>query len=251
MESTDDYINYPHLYEDIKVDEEQKVKKTLKISGTYGDKVKLRLDGGYVGTKYDDTARIKSVDIENSTVHTYLHGSFDFSRIACSYKVSEQADKEYLDCIKRLFYNRNIRIGSILETIEDEIKRFTVEDIIYPNMVDVFEPMIKFTFNCDILENSSSVILIQDMDDFSRKYVSVFCPFTYEEELSNLLAKHLKFGKIENSEKYIKELVEFNKNFTNKEIHKKFQKFQYDMAQNSLKQERKVIIPLDWLENNI
>jgi len=251
MESTDDYINYPHLYEDIKVNDEQKVKKSLKISGTYGDKVKLRLDGGYVGTKYNNTARIKSVDIENSTVHTYLHGSFDFSRISCSYKVSEQADKEYLDCIKILFYNRNIRIGSILETTEDEIKRFTVEDIIYPNMVDVFEPMIKITFNCDVLENSSSVILIQDMDEFTRKYLSVFCPFTYEEELSNLLNNYLRFGKIENTEKYIQELVEFNKKFANEEIYKKFQKLQYDMAQNSLKSERKVIIPLDWLENNI
>jgi hypothetical protein len=61
----------------------------------------------------------------------------------------------------------------------------------------------------------------------------------------------LNYGKIKDSKDYIKDLIQFNKEYVEKEIYKKFQKFQYDMAQNSLKQERKVIIPLEWLENNI
>ena len=240
----------------LNISTEEKVKKTLKISGTYGDKVKLRLDGGYIGTKYNDTARIKSVDIENSIIHTYLHGSFDFSRISCSYKVSEQADKEYLDYIKMFFDINNIRIGSMLETrIKEEsvFQKFEVVDIIYPNLIDVFEPIVKISMIDDVfeIENYSSVILIDDKDEFTRKYVSVFCPFTYEEKLSNLLDKHLNYGKIKDSKDYIKDLIQFNKEYVEKEIYKKFQKFQYDMAQNSLKQERKVIIPLEWLENNI
>ena len=81
-----------------------KEKKKIKISGTFGDTVKLYLDG-YVGTKYGDFLKIKSIDQEKKYVYLYGHGDggYDYSRISGSCKISEDANKEYLRTLESMF----------------------------------------------------------------------------------------------------------------------------------------------------
>lgn len=171
--------------------------KNIKISGTYGDPVNLRLDCGYISTKYGDTARIKSVDVDTQTVDTYMYGSFDFSRISSSWKVCPDADAEYIETINSFFKSVGIRIGTVLSFNENlEV----IEKIIMPNMVDIFEP---------VIITNERTILISDKDDFHKNNTVYFTPYTFEEKIDNLLTSHTNYSnEIRDVEKYKKELLE-------------------------------------------
>lgn len=175
----------------------ESVKKKIKISGTYGDPVKLRLDGGYVSTKHGDTARIKSVDVDTQTVDTYMYGRFDFSRISSSWKVSTDADAEYIETINSFFKRIGIKIGTVLSFNEN---LETIENIIMPNMNDIFEP---------VIITNERTILISDKDDFHKNNAVYFTPYTFEEKIDNLLSSHTNYNnEIRDVNKYKKELLE-------------------------------------------
>ncbi len=91
----------------------------IRISGTYGDKVTLYLDG-YVSTKYGDLLKIKSVDEIKSEVDTYGNGTYDYSRISFSSPISKAANKEYIAHIEQYIKRMKIKEGSIIKYRADE-----------------------------------------------------------------------------------------------------------------------------------
>lgn len=169
----------------------------IKISGVYGDEVSLYTDG-YVYTKYGDFLKIKSVDVDSKTVHTYLGGSFDFSRISHSSKATKSVNKSYLENLITDFHDKGIRIGSELTFDGCKLK---ITSIVFPNMVDTFEPF--------LFVNTHIPIVIKDYDDFNRDYkiVEETIPYTLEEKITKILYKNTRgFNDVE-IETTVKELM--------------------------------------------
>ncbi|MFM2394615.1 MAG: hypothetical protein RLZZ546_2597 [Bacteroidota bacterium] len=192
-------------------------KKKIKISGTYGDKVKLYLDG-YVSTKYGEFLKVKSVDQENSYV--YLYGCGDdglgYSRISSSCKVSEDTNKDYLNSLEYMFKRLKLKEESIIKFKFSEnapVETFKILKITYPSLTEMdFVP--KLTLE-NLQDYEKVEITLNDFDDFQRiNLVSVeFTPYTLEEKLYNLLSESSDYnGAIKDKDKYINNLLEIIKN---------------------------------------
>lgn len=198
--------------------EDVNVPKTkIKISGTYGDKVKLHLDG-YVSTKYGDFLKVKSVDQEKGYVYLYGcgYGGYDYSRISGSCKVSEAANEEYLNSLKAMFKRLKLKDESIIKfrfSEEAPVETFKVVKITYPSLIDTdFVP--KLTLE-SVHDYEVFEISLNDFDDFKRIFlVSVeFTPYTFEEKIINLLDESVDYsGNIKDRDTYIKNLLEIIKN---------------------------------------
>lgn len=198
--------------------ETEKIKnEKIKISGTYGDKVKLYLNG-YVWTKYGDFLKIKSVDQEKGYVYLYGcgEGGYDYSRISGSCKVSEDANKEYLRSLEYMFERLKIKEKSIIKFRFSEtspIEIFKVVNIIYPTLNDNdFVPRLTLE---KVNNFETYEISLNDLDDFKSKFlVNVeYTPYTLEEKLRNHLDENSKFdGTIKDKDTYISTLLEIIKN---------------------------------------
>ena len=90
-----------------------KTKNSIKISGTFGDEVKLYLDG-YVHTKYSDIEKIKSVNVEEHNVELYDGSTIDFGRISFSTPNSKESGIEYLKFLSDKLNQLKLKIDSII-----------------------------------------------------------------------------------------------------------------------------------------
>jgi len=194
------------------------MKNKIKISGTYGDPVNLHLNG-YVGTKYGDFLKIKSVDVENRTIHFHDDTSLEFSRISYSTPSDKPSDKEYLNALSHKISNLKIKKDSIIKykvDIDSPILEFKVLDIIYPKLKDDYLPKLKL----EQLESGIiNEITIKDFDVFTReKLVEVlFTPYTLDEKLIFLLDKYTDYSglRLLDKTKYLTELEDLFKETIN------------------------------------
>ena len=171
------------------------IENKLKISGTYGDRVKLHLDG-YVNTKYGKMLKIKSVDIEGKCISFYGGEKLDFSRISSSYKDNEESFELYKSELISKLFRLGIKSRSIIKYEDSE---FIIAKI---SIIDY----------CIVFESDSKLkLVITDFDNLQKIEV-LFTPYTLSEKLSNLLSKHSNFGdKIMDRDEYLKQLEEFIK----------------------------------------
>jgi hypothetical protein len=192
------------------------MKNKITILGTYGDFVNLHLDG-YVGTKYGDFFKIKSVDIENITINFHDDTSLDFSRISYSCPKNKQSDKEYLDSLNHKISNLGIKLNSVIKYKNHStapILDFKIVDIIYPKLKDEdYLPKLKLKSNSEEITE----VVIKDFDGFSRENLVevAYTPYTLDEKLINLLSKHTDYSgeRLMDKTKYLTELKElFNGN---------------------------------------
>ncbi len=176
--------------------------KKLTISGTYGDKVRLVIDG-YISTKYGDFFKIINVDVEKNTIKTYGGGDYDFSRISSSC-TKKQGDKFYLEYIDSYFKRLNIRNNTILKY---EDKEYKVDEIILPSLTETdFLPKIVFV-RTDGLE--LKMLKIEDFEIFSRQVEIIHSNLTLEEKIEKHLKESLNFNDtLKNKEEYLKKLIE-------------------------------------------
>jgi hypothetical protein len=195
---------------------------SIKITGSYGDEVKLHPDG-YITTKNGDIFKIKSIDIDKQIVECY-GGSKHFSYISQSTKKSQDSDNYYLTELKDYFDRMGIKTGSIIDYkhIQDNfgVKSLKVLDIIYPTLQgDDYLPRLK-------VENtetySTYIVSIENFNTFENmEMLKVhFTPYTLEEKLKNLLDNSMDIdGNIEDEETYIKYLLKiFNEELENRTI---------------------------------
>lgn len=192
---------------------EEPKKEKIKISGTYGDKVKLHLNG-YVYTKYNEMFKIKSVEQEKRFIYLYGcgEGGYDYSRIAGSCKVSEDSNNEYLNYIKYMFEILKLKEDSIVKyrfNNETTIETVKLVKITYPTLLENdYVPKITL----ERLEEYELIELsLDDFDEFKQNnLVSVeFTPYTFEEKLEILLDDMCDFrGAIKSKKEYLKKLLE-------------------------------------------
>lgn len=158
----------------------------IKISGVEGDKVNLHING-FIFTKYGDICLIKSVDVEKRDIHTYLYGTFDFSRVSGSVKRSDKSTlASCLESIKHQCH-RYTRIGSVINNGEA-----TITDIIYPDFKEKFDISIITT---------KETITITDVTQLFDIYKTItFVPKTKRELLSEMLNAHSSFNGLKNEE---------------------------------------------------
>jgi len=155
--------------------------ESILIDGVYGDQTILYLNG-YIDTKYSESYKIKSVDIEKG--HVYLYGNdYDFSRVGSSSPNNEDGKNEYLRYLERLIKNSKIRIGTKLEFTEEYVDALDevleVSKIVMPNCVDNFYPKVYFT-------NDDNFWEINDFKIF--KIVNILhIPYTIEEQVEQII----------------------------------------------------------------
>jgi hypothetical protein len=172
--------------------------ETIIIEGSYGDEVELYLNG-YIGTKYGDYCKIESVDIENETVRTYLHGDFDFSRI--SYSCDE--DDIYEKSISNLLKSKGIMKGSIICDNETDIE-YEVSDIRLPDISNnIYVPTLIYSCGLEFK--------IFDIDSFLQNN-RIIPYFTMVDKINNLLDEHLKFNGMREREIFVKNIIKIFEN---------------------------------------
>lgn len=181
-----------------------KTKKYIKIEGTYGDPVKLYLDG-YISTKYGDFHKVKTVDIENKTVECY-GDSFDFSRVSSSCKNSIEAKKEYINILKQKFKTLNLKLDTVFSININDVEYYgKISFISYPDNDNEYFPKI-FYLN---KENISSVLLINDFDLFYKNLKIISYIETLDDKLNKVLSKYsISYTKKNNIKKDLVSLIE-------------------------------------------
>lgn len=153
----------------------------LQISGVEGDKVNLYLDG-FIHTKYGDLCLIKSVDIENTRIETYLHGTFDFSRVSGSCKKSDKHTMLSYAASIESFCHRYIRKGCIMNFCDQE---HTITDIIYPDNVNIFY--------ISIVTDKTTIIADNKHFVYEISLGITYTPKSKRERLSDMMNKHSKY----------------------------------------------------------
>jgi hypothetical protein len=178
--------------------------KTLTIDGTYGDKVRLVLDG-YISTKYGDFYKIVEVDVDKRTVKTYGGGDFDFSRISSSC-TKKQGDSCYIESLERFFKNNKIKVGNVVELPSFKYSLEIIK-INLPNLETDYLPSIDF-----MLDNAQQTLFIDDFDYVSRNIKVIHEVSSIEEKLEEHLSKHLNYAdSLINKDEYLKQLIDIFK----------------------------------------
>lgn len=182
--------------------------KSINISGTYGDKVKLYLSG-YINTKYGEMLKIKSVDIEKQKVDTYGGSILDFSRISFSSPVNKATNKDYLNSLLTYTNSHEFKKGSIIDLKYDgeNISTFEIDYIHYPNCKGNF---LITLFLTDVETKERKNYTIDDYGKFANNLIEIkFTPYTLEESLRKHLSDNSNYcGEIKDRETYIKGLLE-------------------------------------------
>lgn len=173
----------------------------IKISGTYGDPVKLYLDG-YVYTKYGNYLKIKSVDQEKQTVYCY-GDQYDYSRIGCSSKNNDKSYKEYENTISMFFERLKLKVGSVVNFNGSEmtVKKLFIED---------YFPFVLLE-NDEFLEKVKIEKFIENPLDIPFTVIST--PYTLKERYTMHLKEHSRYNnEIKDVDLYIESLLELIKN---------------------------------------
>lgn len=194
------------------------IKNAITISGTYGDKTRLILDG-YVTTKYGDIYKIKSVDQEKGYVYLYGcgDGGYDYSRISQS-TTKASGNKSYLESLGFYFERHKIKENSIIKFRFSEtspIETYNVKKIIYPSLIEEEMDFVPKLLLENVENGDTFEIALKDMDDFARVSLVevVYTPYTLKEKISNHLSLNSNFsGEIKDKDKYIEGLLELIKN---------------------------------------
>jgi hypothetical protein len=186
--------------------------KYTTISGTYGDEVNL-YHGGYVGTKYGDFLKIKSIDFENHTVELYGDEGLGFSRLSSSMPECDEANKYYIEAMKYYIERLGIKIGSIVNlsklSLEDlKYDSFVITLIRMPEMIEEDDYLIKLGIR-NLKNKREYLYTILDFSDFQMKLEVISTPYTLEEKLKNHLEEHSDYsGTIKDKDKYLQSLLE-------------------------------------------
>lgn len=178
------------------------MKNIKKITGSYGDSVVLHTDG-YVGTKYCEFRKVKSVDFGKREVILFgVSETLDFSRISYSC-TKNQGNKDYISELENYFKSIELKKGSKFTYLNTN---YEVVNIIYPAIkTNSFIPQIE-------LLNENGETIIKDIDDFTEFQRSInvtFIPYTLEEKLINLIEENSRFNDkiLENKEKFVKMIL--------------------------------------------
>ncbi len=185
-------------------------KKYTTIEGTYGDEVNL-YHGGYVGTKYGNFLKIKSIDFENGDIELYGEGELEFSRISSSMPECDEAKRYYIEALKYYIENLEIKVGSIVDLSKLELEdlkdgSFIINLIRMPEMIED-DYLIKLGIQ-NMKNKREFLYTILDFSDFRMKLEVISTPYTLEEKLKKHLEEHSDFSRaIKDKDKYLESLM--------------------------------------------